>query len=650
VIDLGAADVLKAGVPTAVEAWGSHLLDMFETAREQARLEGQDVPPLEEAMLDTCARRHDRNALVVAVAMAAVLPPPLDERARQVAADLGRSVAGPSWLDDVGRAAPTRAWLAADVFGDQDALIVGFAQPGEKTEHAVVALVDHNLSGQAKDAWIADDLDDVVEAWRSSDDPHMGIEEIPTDAALARLRDAMVASDLWNGDIALRTDDFGENRAFIWARLRRAGHGSAKYAAIEVPQPERDRLVAGFLASEPGQAVRAELDGIDVELLAHHLVDLRSDYEGRPLRWSPNVVGIVLADLAPRKLLIDPDQAAALPQVLRAFVRYATGCTGLDAAFLAETLAAVDDVEGEFLDSIGNPAAAGPAKAMLAALMARGIPLDDPEAINAALSEFGPMPFLPAPKKRKPNPKGAPAEVVEAAASARVIARLATLADFYGDGRKLTQKGQPTLADARTLVGLLGTNDHFDGVIGERTFKTTTAGDLPELAFTIRWALAAGALRKEHGKLRATAMWRKLEAKPLERWTKAANALDSLGPLAAFYTNSRYQGGNEFIDDQVPEILFNLVEGPQPFDVVLDEICESAETAYEWFGPYMQDPGHRRISFSRDLDGLVRILGWAAIVERVGATVEPDQWTGHENLLGGTLQLTRVGRWWMEGS
>jgi len=649
VIDLGAADVLKAGVPTAAEAWGSHLLGMFETARMQARLEGQDVPPLEEAMLEVCAQRRDRNALVVAVAMAAVLPPPLDERSKRVAADLGRSVAGPSWLDEVGRAAPTRAWVAADVFGDQDALIVGFAQPGEKVEHAVVALVDHNLSGQAKDAWIADDLDEVVEAWRSSDD-HMGIDEIPTDAALARLRDAMAASDLWNGDIALRTDDFAENRAFIWARLRRAGHGSAKHAAIEVPQPERDRLVAGFLASEPGQAVCAELHGTDVELLVHHLVDLRSDYEGRPLRWSPNVVGLVLVDLAPSKLLLDPVDEAALPNVLRAFVRYAAGLTGLEAAFLAETLAAVDDVEPAFLATIGDPAAAGPAKAVLAALMAKGVSLDDPDAVNAALSKLGPMPLPAAPKKKKPKTTAATAEVIEAAAGAPGLARLAALVDFYGDGRKLTQKGQPTLADARTLVGLLGTGDRFDEVIGDRKFTTQSAGDLPELGFTIRWALAAGALRKEHGKLRATVSWRKLEAKPLERWTKAANALSVLGPLAAFYASARYRGTDEFLDGQVPELLFNLLDGPEPFDAVLDDICECADTLCDWLVPYMQDPVHRRTSFGYDLDRLVRILGWAAIVERVAATVEPDEWARHEKLVGGTLQLTAVGRWWMEGS
>ena len=150
IIDGGAHDVLAADDPVAAEVWGSQLLGAFESARLQARLAGQDVPPFEEAILQRCEERGDRKALVVAAALAAVLPPPLDDRARQVATGARRSASGPPWVDDVGRAVPTRAWVASDVFGE-DSLIVGFTQP-DGGEHAILGLVDHNLSGQAKDA------------------------------------------------------------------------------------------------------------------------------------------------------------------------------------------------------------------------------------------------------------------------------------------------------------------------------------------------------------------------------------------------------------------------------------------------------------------------------------------------------------------
>lgn len=171
-----------------------------------------------------------------------------------------------------------------------------------------------------------------------------------------------------------------------------------------------------------------------------------------------------------------------------------------------------------------------------------------------------------------------------------MLARFATLVDFYGDGRKLTQTGQPTLADARALVELLGTADRFDQTIGDRTFKTKSAAELPELGFTVRWAITAGALRKERGELRATATWQKLDGKPLERWLKAADALPTLGPLAGYHAYARYRAPDEFLDELVPEILHALHGNAMPFDAVLDWICERAEVAYEWLTPYMQTP------------------------------------------------------------
>jgi len=648
-IDGGARDLLDEDDPVAAETWASGMLEVFESARWQARLANQQVPPFEDALLQRCRQRRDRQALVVAVSLAAVLPPPLDDQARRVVSDLRGSVAGPAWLDAVGRGEPTRAWLVSDVFGDQDSLIVGFAQPGETGEHAIVALVDHNLSGQAKDAWIGGDLGEVVAAWQANADRHMRIDEIAADVALKRLRDAMAISDVWNGDTELRTEEFAQHRALIWARLRRAGHTHGPQEdPTEVPHTERESIVAEFLSSAPAKAVSNSVPVADVELLTSYLVDLRCDYEGRTLRWSPNVVAIILLDLAPRKLLLDPDQGAALPAVLRGFVRFAGERTGLDQVFIDEILEAVDEAEPEFLERIGDPSSAGPAKAMLAALQSRGVDLNDLDAVNATLQELVPM-KLPEPlTKRRRKPTAAPAEIVVAAERTLVLTRFTTLVDFYGDGRKLTQTGQPTLADARTLVDLLGTADRFDQTHGDRTFKTTSAAELRELGYTIRWAIAAGVLRKEHGKLRATAAWRKLDAKPLQRWLKAADALPTLGPLAAFHANARYRQPDELLDELVPEILQLLRRTAMPFDAVLDWICERADVAYEWLAPYMQDPEHRRTSFRWDLDRLVRILGWAGIVDRLDATVEPDRWDPtDERPVGGTLQLTPVGRWWL---
>jgi hypothetical protein len=85
------------------------------------------------------------------------------------------------------------------------------------------------------------------------------------------------------------------------------------------------------------------------------------------------------------------------------------------------------------------------------------------------------------------------------------------------------------------------------------------------------------------------------------------------------------------------------------WDEALDLVCDSADDNYEWFGGYMKEEEFRRTSFGRDLDAFVMILGWAGILERVGASSEPDRWIPtRERLSGGTLHLTASGRWWLK--
>jgi hypothetical protein len=647
VIDSGGRELLDEGDPIAAETWASAILDMFERAAWQARLDHMDVPPFEEILLGRCRERGDQRAVAVAAALAAVVPPTHADFAASVMADLREVVAAsPSWVRTVGLVTPTQGWIASDPFGDQESLIIGFRQEGRHGEHALAVLVDRNLSGQAKDAWVGADLDEMVASWRSTVDPHMRLDEAPVARVLLQLRDAMAMSELWDGDTELRTEDFARFKALVWARLRREGLADDRPTEIEVPPAERENLVNEFMASAEGRRLATQLPRVDIELLAHHLVDLRADYEGRPLRWSPTVVSVLLGDLAPRKLLLGSDQVAALPGVVRAFARFSAERTGLDATFADEILASVDEIEPEFLDRMADPGAAGPAKAVLAALQARGVDLTDMDAINEALEQGRALKLPgPAPKKRRRS-AAAPEDAIASAESAPVLARFEALTGFWGEGRKLTQTGQPTLADARELVMLLGTKDRIDETIGARTFKTKSAAELPELGFMIRWALSAGALRKEHGKLRATTAWGKLEGKPVQRWMRTADAVLSLGPLAAFRANNRYRGPDETLDELVPEILHMLERRPMAFDEVLDWLCDRADATYEWLAPYMQDPDHRRTSFGWDLDLLARILGWAAIADRIDGKVEPDRYE-QERLVGGTLQLTASARWWL---
>ena len=648
-IDSGGRELLAEDDPIAAETWASAMLDVFDRARREAELGGMEVPPFEEALLQRCRQRRDRHGAVVASALAAVLPPEKRRLAGRVAEDLRRLVPGlPDWLGTVGCVNATEAWVVSDVFGDQDSLIIGYSQQGEAGQHALVVLVDHNLSGQAKDAWVGADLEDVLASWQSATDEHMVVVRVPADKALWQLNEAMAAADLWDGDIELRSEDFARHRALVRARLARCVLAADQLQTTDVSQEDRLALLEEFMASEEGRRLAGHVASEDVEVLVHSLIDLRADYEGRPLRWSPNVVLLVLCDLAPRKLVLEPAQARVLPAVLREFVRFGARRSGLDPRFAAEVVAKIDELERDFLALMADPGAAGPAKAVLTALRAAGVDLSDIDAVNGALEAMGPLTLPRATAKTSRRLRPAPDGVVSAAAHSTVLERFAVLTGFYGAGRKLTQTGQPTLADARELVARLGTDDRLDEKIGDHTFKTRSAAELTELGYTLAWALESGALRKQHGKLMATKSWEKLEGKPLARWVKVADALIELGPVGSFYKEGRFAGTETFVDEMVFDLLAWLQPGSTAFEAVLDRICERAEIGYEWLVPYLQDPQHRRTWFDRDLGMLARVLGWAGIAERVGATSGPGPYHG-ECLSGGTLQLTSLGQWWLDG-
>jgi hypothetical protein len=68
-------------------------------------------------------------------------------------------------------------------------------------------------------------------------------------------------------------------------------------------------------------------------------------------------------------------------------------------------------------------------------------------------------------------------DLAATAASAPALRQVTALTRWVGEGRKLTQTGQLTMADARHLVSLLGTGGEIDPVIGERVFRIETLAD-----------------------------------------------------------------------------------------------------------------------------------------------------------------------------
>jgi hypothetical protein len=120
-------------------------------------------------------------------------------------------------------------------------------------------------------------------------------------------------------------------------------------------------------------------------------------------------------------------------------------------------------------------------------------------------------------------------QLAATAAEAEPVRRLRTFTRWVGAGRKLTQTGRVTLADARELVGLLATGDTIDPTIGDRVFRTKSSEELPGLTLVAEWAKASRLVRVAGGRLVPVMKHAGLLDRPLDLWARMFEVFPKLG-------------------------------------------------------------------------------------------------------------------------
>jgi hypothetical protein len=254
-----------------------------------------------------------------------VLAPATIATAAAAGADHVRRQCGlelPDWAARAGRARPTVACVASDVYGDQDSIVVVFDdEPGEpeRTEgrpertpgkrgarrrsngnrHAIVALVDHNLYGVLKDIFLSVEVDEVLETMGS--DGELDAQPCDPGDALARIGRALAVTRNRPDRADLCSEDVAELEWLVAARVANAAttgaradgkgqlsaeHGRPSKADV---QAELDRLVA----SPSFRSLKDDADACDV---AAKVVDALARDGGLPLRLSPLAVLLLLFD------------------------------------------------------------------------------------------------------------------------------------------------------------------------------------------------------------------------------------------------------------------------------------------------------------------------------------------------------------------
>ncbi|GIM97216.1 hypothetical protein [Paractinoplanes toevensis] len=379
-----ARDVAKLDCALDAEMLGTALLGSVYSVAQDDRAAA--VREFVSEFLSATTRRRTVAATTIREVFAALVPDAAG------AAQVRRGAQAPVWTAQLGRVRPTGCYAYGDIYGDQTSYLVTFAYEDTDDggpEHAVVALVDHNI-GITKDVFVGSDAGRVLEqvremcaedelTWFREEDPGRVRDEVDRYMAIT---DGL--GDL-PADGSLATD-----RALAAARLALLPTAGTPRLA-EPPRPSNSDLVRDFLGS--AEAARFGLDSVDADAEVaslHFCLSLLLDHAaslpgGDPLRWSPAVAGLFLLDWVHRRAVLDMDDAAMLPRVTRAWSAYTTRRRALPESAAAQTDEMVEEMIPEFARLYATGERRSPATAAVAQLISEGVDPEDSDAIEAWL-------------------------------------------------------------------------------------------------------------------------------------------------------------------------------------------------------------------------------------------------------------------------
>lgn len=378
--------------PLDAELWASQMLGMFWSHRYDLPLEeaaGTD-PALTygEPLIEELARLATRECQLALAAIAALDDGELGMRADELLKRDGAAALLPQWAQQLGESQITAAALMReDVFDDARTVFLEARHPDGRGL-AVGVLIDNNLGGIAKDVLLADSIEQVAQTL--GDHPQSNgellIEPLEPGVAAGLISAAIELTDMtWDPPVA---EDYWPGRALALLRADQTSH-VVPAPEREAPEPaQREALFEEFLAAPEGSGIGSDSDAAWAVKLA---INFCSDYlDGRPLRFSPVVVELFMADWIPRKVLTSDELLAVLPVALEAWVRFAARKRALPDWARDLTLAAISEWQGEMLARAADPAAGGPPKQFLRAAEGAGVDVCDPKALRAYIESSSP--------------------------------------------------------------------------------------------------------------------------------------------------------------------------------------------------------------------------------------------------------------------
>ena len=237
-------------------------------------------------------------------------------------------------------------------------------------------------------------------------------------------------------------------------------------------------------------------------------------------------------------------------------------------------------------------------------------------------------------------------ELAAAAEQAKLTGQVRGFLSWLGDGRKLTQRGRIGLADARHLVGLLGTGDVIDEKVGDRVFKTKSSEELGGLTLIVEWAKAARLARVTGARLVPVRKNAALPGKPIDLVVKLLDAYPKLGK--AMFPRGHWRHslvGDEWADIG-PELLTALLRsaGPARLSDVGDIADAMIEARYMLGGMTPEQRERLRRTNEADVRLAMSALHQLGVVVLARNSEEVSEY-GTPDWSKGSVELTALGRY-----
>lgn len=328
--------MLDEGHPLSLAISGAQLVELY-TEHPNQMDRGPRASGL-GSLLDTFieVRRVETTALLTAC-----LPFLDDVHATQVARELATrpTFSMPAWVRTIGDVRVTEVWEQSHLLRDGENVAIGF-EWGSGHPGTAIVYVDHNMGGVVKDAFVVPEtIGRIVELYPQLAEDEYG-SQTQLDPAEARAR-VQKATDKWCRTVPpIESDSWPSCRPLVQRLIDSLPDG------YELPEWEpmsadvERELTEAFLASPFAEDLEKDAG---LELLVEALLWYGSGYGNcDPLKWSPVRVEILLVDWAPRKLVLHASDAARLPDVLPAFIRFAHDRGGIPEALTTE---AIDSIE-----------------------------------------------------------------------------------------------------------------------------------------------------------------------------------------------------------------------------------------------------------------------------------------------------------------